>query len=256
MGIGEFWRVILRHWVLTLIGVLVTIAAGATVVVAGGPKYELNASVVLLPPANIIPKSEETGDAGNPFLYMSGLEPARSVLQSRMSSEAVVTRLEAQGAKWVLEPDPISAAPALRVIVEADTPELATETLDAVLGQIPIALDSAQEDAGVVRASRITSLDVVREATPNTVWKGMIRQLIVVVFACIAITVFVIAVREGLSRQRDRQVGETRRQPTSKKRGPSRPNRRVRRTQRSAQSASRAGVRPSGADRPGETVRQ
>jgi uncharacterized protein involved in exopolysaccharide biosynthesis len=174
MSARDLLRSLARRWYLLVVGCLLTagLCVGAFHVVA--PSYEAHGSVLLLPPKTSV------GKRGNPYLYLGGLGQAGEVLSARLNTAEVLDPIEGRHPGTTLEigPDVTTTGPILSVTVTGGSDSAAMGALTQALKTVPPVLTRLQDDLAVPAASRITVLDLTRDAVATPVTKARERAVI------------------------------------------------------------------------------
>jgi len=79
MSLAGIWRVLLKRWYITLIGLIITGGFVAAAITKVPPEYSARATVLLIPP--------QTGKEVNPYLSLGGLQEVSDVLSNAMASD-------------------------------------------------------------------------------------------------------------------------------------------------------------------------
>lgn len=192
------WRVLRRRWHAVLVGLLVTLGLGVAAALLVPPKYELRATMVLVPP-----KSPLNG-GNNPFLSLGGLHDAADVLSRAMIDGAVHDSLVKEGADpdYIVQTDPTSAGPLILVIADGATPQAANHTLNVILDRLPVELTELQRSATVSASSLIDITEVSRDQAAKTMRKSQIRATVAAVGAGLVVTLFGTGLLDNFLRRR------------------------------------------------------
>lgn len=152
---------------MTALGIALTgvLALGAFAAVQ--PKYRSEGTLVLLGPKTLPNEEKPDGPplARNPLLDLGGLSVVTEVMTQRMTDEAVVRRLVAQGASpsFEVQQNLETRSPLLVVIADAPTPAKAEHTLDVVFDGIAAELLSIQRQDGAVGADQMIRASTLRK---------------------------------------------------------------------------------------------
>jgi hypothetical protein len=183
-----------RRWLLALLGLFLTLGAGAAVARMIPPTYQAAASVILVPPSGAMPVGS------NPFLYMGGLATTVDVLSRSLSDEQ--TRQSILGTDTALDytatPDPTSAGPILQVTASGPTPEAAMATLATVVAKVPSSLAQVQSTLGIDSKTAITSMTLTHDDKAKAVQKTRIRATLAVTAVFAGLTLLLIGLIDGL----------------------------------------------------------
>ena len=106
MLLPHMLRALRRQWVVTVLGLLATIAVCVPMAQWFPPEYSVTATVLLLPP-----EDTETPEQANPLLLLGGLMAPADVLISALGDPAIESQLKENG----LEGRPPSPATTARV---------------------------------------------------------------------------------------------------------------------------------------------
>lgn len=193
MDIGRLGAACVRRWYLLLPLLLLT---GLGVVVAGDrvdPEYQSNASILLY---------EGAADAPGPNPYGTPVEAASNItviatgdtFRSEIRDAGLSTTYEIEEANA----RPGRVQPLLAILVRASTPDLATETRDAVIDRMGTELNERQAQFGVPAAAR-TSLSVL-DAPENvsTLTTGPFRAQVVVLVLGVALSFLLVVLLDDL----------------------------------------------------------
>lgn len=173
-----------RAWVTALC--LIATAAMAYYVQSTVPaRYEVQASLVLIPPS----LAEDPGS--NPFLSIGGLNPAADVLVRALNySSFRETVAPSDGTRtYDVARDTDASGPLLVVTASDVTATGANELLEQVVEQAPISMSQLQDEIGVTDVAMIEVLEIARESQPTIDTKSQQRALLMVVAAGLVATV-------------------------------------------------------------------
>ncbi len=168
----------LRRWYLLLAALVLTAGGGYLTVGAVSPEYQASASVVLLPPDAVI----AVGD--NPYLYLGGLDQALGVLQVKMNSPEIAKPIEAPyvagNGTFAVAKDVTTTGPIMRVTATGDDTKTVLQLLNVVIQSLPPNLLALQQELGVSKSSRITTMVLATDHEAEISHKRQLRALIVV----------------------------------------------------------------------------
>ena len=165
-----------RAWVTALC--LVATAAAAYLVQASIPaRYQVQASLVLVPPS----LAQDPGS--NPFLSIGGLNPAADVLVRALNYSSFHEQVAPGGGTrtYDVARDTDASGPLLVVTASDVTAAGANDVLDTVVAQAPVSMKQLQVDIGVSNAAMIDVLEIARETEPTVDTKSQQRALLLVV---------------------------------------------------------------------------
>lgn len=188
---------------IALLGVALTglLVYGALALVP--PRYVASASVLLLPGEKVIPTD------ANPFLFLGGVTQARDVLVTIASSETVNADLRSDDsdASYAVTGDAASGTPMILVTASGGEPSAVLGLRDDVVAILKKELTSIQDKADTPSGSRIRSMVLVSDESPQRDTKSQLRAIVMAVFAGIGMTFAALAaVRPILARRPERQV--------------------------------------------------
>lgn len=193
---------LLRRWYFVLAGILITAAGGLFVWTAVPPSYQATSTAVLLPPTSLV------GKEGNPYLFMGGLEQVLTVLTVRLrSAEVAEPLIQGRGdLSYLVEKDPASPGPIMRITATGNSEASAMELLDEVVQVIPANLVVMQDQLRIPAFSRVEVMTIVQDQTADLLIKDQLRVLLAAVAGGLAATVLVTALldRVMISRRKKR----------------------------------------------------
>jgi hypothetical protein len=174
MYVRDLFASLLRRWYLVLVGLLVTSLAGGLVHHSVAPRYEAQASVVLVPPNTIAPT------AANPLLYLGSLTQALQVLVRSLDSDETQQTIRARnpGATFSVVQDTTTSGPILLVVAQAADAGGALAELKTVLGAVGTQLRGVQHDLAVTTKNRIGRLDLSVDSTATPLTKARTRAVL------------------------------------------------------------------------------
>lgn len=186
-----------RRWLLAVIAIGLAVGAALFAASAIAPTYEAKSSLVLVPPETT------TGDSGNPYLFLGGLEQSVDVLTRALTADnkRELVSAHAPTGTYDVVADLATSAPILLVSAKAPTSADAQKLLDAVKSQVPVTLRALQDSLGVRAGAQITSL-VVTDDAPMAIQKARYRSVVLVGAATLALGFLLIAFLDGALLQR------------------------------------------------------
>lgn len=202
MFVTELLRALLRYWYLVLCGALV--AAGGAMYVWNHtePRYTSETSVLLLPPASSIEGTAPNGDDSNPLMNLGGLNQARDVLISAMSSASQQDLFDDSFSNTVyaVGVDPLSSGPILVISTDSESESGAADGLNFLLDQFTQRLTEMQLDLAVPETSAIQSVQLTPPTTPEADTKPQLRAAAMTGVGVLVVTVLLVAAIDGLVR--------------------------------------------------------
>lgn len=201
MNLIDLLRSLARRWPVTLAGVLLAAAATTMVYRSTPVTYQLESSVVLLPPEVTV------GDDENPYMLLGGLDQALDVLVRAMNAEAIQDEIDAEepNADYTVQRDATTSGPILVIEVTAPTPGQAASVMDALRGRVPVELEGLQEGLAVAPTSRITSREIAVDTTATEDARDRTRLTIATAGASLVVIIALVAITDRLVERRRRR---------------------------------------------------
>lgn len=210
MQVGDFVTALVRRWYLTVVAIVLCIAAGLGALHSVRPSYTAVGTTLLLPPAAqataLNPKAPD-----NPLLYLGDLTQTRDVLMRRLRSGEVANVVAKEpDVTYDVSPDLGSSGPVVVVSVSAPSPRAATSTISAIQKLVPSLLKRLQTELGIQSKDQIESFVLTRATSATVAHKAQIQAAIMAVGAVGGLGFLVIGLVDGLvlSRRR-RRASET-----------------------------------------------
>lgn len=146
MDLGSLVGVLLRRWVVVLLGLVMTVGLSLFLYTSIPPSHQATARILLLLPANA-QSSGEVEQIGSPFLYLPpGLTVLARVVVSAPASREFLAEMEAKGLTSAFEVGVDFTEPIISVSVEGQSPDRVLATRDAVLDAIEAELLRVQTE--------------------------------------------------------------------------------------------------------------
>lgn len=198
MFTADFFRALRRRWYVAVVGVLLTAGLSAVALMQVPPHQQAEASMLLLPPAST------TGDGGNPYLGLGGLNEVVDVLTRRLNSDAVREEIAAVAptAEYETAKDDTTNGPVFTITVEDTTSEGALATLQLLIERVPTALGDLQSSVGVPEGALVTSMPLAIDEVTTPVTKTTLRAVIAAAAVGLLGTAFTVGLVDGLGRRR------------------------------------------------------
>lgn len=192
-----------RRWYVLLVGIVGTAALAAVGFVRIGASYELRSSALLLPPSVSV-VAPETREFVNPFLRLDGIDPALSVLVTKLMAEDFSDRMlsDAPSSDYTVAEDPVSRAPIIVITASSNDADEASAVLDRVVQELPTVLDDLQDEAGITPSARITLVPLVRDSEPQRVLGSLLRVEILLLGAGVVSTLLLAGLWDAIARSR------------------------------------------------------
>lgn len=204
MELNAFWAALLRRWYLTVAGVALAIAITALMVVRIGPTYKAEGALLLFPPTTTIKNGTTVETQGNPYLMLGGLSQARDIVIRSLDSRSAKKQFEEQEplATYEVTPDFSTSGPIIVIDVSAPSQSAAVAGLKTVMSTVPGTLKALQSGLDLPQSAYITSRKLTADTIPEVVRSGQIRSGIVVGVVVMALTLFLLALLDGLLESR------------------------------------------------------
>ncbi|MFF1879648.1 hypothetical protein [Leifsonia sp. NPDC058230] len=204
MDLFEIVRAAGRRWYVLVAGLILTGGLVMAVLRIIPLTYDVQSSVLLLPPRQTASANGPVTDGGNPFLNLGGLDVVAGVLSKSLMDSASVESIVPKGshAEYTVEPDPSVSGSVLAVTASDRTPAGAFSTLDSVLALTTTRLKALQDEVNATGGSQVRLMVITDNtvAEPNT--SALVRTLIVVVAAGLVITALLAISVDALLRRR------------------------------------------------------
>lgn len=143
MDLGSAFRVLLRRWVVVLLGALLTLGAAAYVYTQVPSRYQSTARMLLLLPAD----SRGEAEIGSPFLYLpNGLNVLAGIVAATPTSRDFRAQLVVEGFSSQFEVGVDNSSPTITVSVEGSDPQDVIETRDRLIQAINLELLTVQQE--------------------------------------------------------------------------------------------------------------
>jgi hypothetical protein len=200
-----------RRWYVLLAGILLTVGVGYLAVRYVPVTYDITSSVLLLPPSvQQDPQGED--QVVNPFLNLGGLDVAAGVLVKALTDSASVEEIIPEGSKteYTVEKDASVSGSVLEVAVNAQSEDEAVETVNQVLELAETRLAELQDEIDASSQSQVRLMVVTDNAVAEPNYGTLIRALIVVAGAGLALTfLLAVSVDALVRRRRAKKAGTT-----------------------------------------------
>jgi hypothetical protein len=183
--LAELTASLRRRWYLLVIGLVLTAVGCLAMSRTVAPAYEVQASVLLIPPANT------TSDTGNPYLYLGGLNQATDVLVRAMNADMARAPIQEAfpNVTFATERDGTTSTPIMIISVIGADPAQTMTALAAIVSSVPGELDNLQRPLAVPAGATISSMVLATDTTPTMDRKAQTRALVSVAAAGLVATV-------------------------------------------------------------------
>jgi hypothetical protein len=185
VDLRDVMSTVLRRWYLTIPLVILALTASVGAWLRVGTVYEVTGSMVLIPPPAVV-EAQQASQSGyaprNPLFYLGGLNYARDIIVTSVSSESFADEMILKhGADVTLSAPTNSGAPILEIDVSSSSAQGAAQGMTDVLEQIPRRTASLQETLGIATQDRLTLMALSVNTTPTADHKKQV-ELSVAVF--------------------------------------------------------------------------
>jgi len=152
-------RMLLRRWYVVVVGLVLSIAVGATAWNAVEPEYERQGTQIVLPGLCSLPEG-----ATNPYLYLSGLSLPTDIVAQAVTGQSVLAdvRREIPGAEVEVFRSGTSA-PILTITVRARSDAAAEKLLGIMMERTVTTLTSMQESEDISSANRMSIMTLTAD---------------------------------------------------------------------------------------------
>lgn len=178
MELGSALMVLLRRWLIVLVGGVLTLATAGYVYSSAEPSYRASANLLLLLPRD----ANDSETATSPFLYLPNeLNVLASVVAAAAPSRDFVDRLASQGLTSPYEVGVDPANPIITVGVEGPDPDNVLATRDGLVGALETELAEEQRAADVPDRQTARILVYAAEDTPTQLGGSAVRGVLAVI---------------------------------------------------------------------------
>ena len=221
MELGSSLKVLLRRWLIVLLGGVLSLAGAAYVYSSAEASYRASASLLLL-----LPRDASDGEsATSPFLYLPNeLNVLASVVASAAPSREFEGRLVAQGLISPYEVGVDPSNPIITVGVEGPDPDNVLATRDGLVDALETELAEEQRAAAVPTRQTASFLVYAAENTPTQLGGSAVRGVLAVIAVGGLLTLLAaFGVDRLLTARRGRSGPQKKPPPQSSSRNKSRP---------------------------------
>lgn len=182
MEFGSALRVLLRRWLVVLLGVALTMGAAAYLYSSTAPTYRATARLLLLLPPDARGGAEE--EVGSPFLYLpNGLNVLARVVASDPNSKEFNSDLLSRGLTSAYEVGVDPSTPIITVGVEGPDPDNVVATRDGLVEGLQRDLAKVQTEEAVPSNQTARSRVFAAERTPIALSGNRTRGVLAVLAA-------------------------------------------------------------------------
>jgi len=199
MTLASAVQVLLRRWLVIVIGLVLTLGAAGYVYLNTPPRYQATARMLLLLPSD----SRGEQAIGSPFLYLpNGLNVLARIVSVTPTSREFQAALLAQGLTSQYEVGVDTTSPTITVSVEGDDPQNVIATRDGVIKAVQDDLLAIQREENAPRAQTAHTRVYAAEATPDQIAGDRMRGVLSVVAAGALLTLLAAFAIDRLSQSR------------------------------------------------------
>jgi hypothetical protein len=180
MEFGSALRVLLRQWIVVLVGVMLTLGAAAYLYNSTAPTYRATARLLLLLPSD----ARGAEEVGSPFLYLpNGLNVLARVVAAAPATQAFRSALLSQDLTSPYEVGVDPSTPVITVGVEGPNPDNVIATRDGLVQAVEQELLTVQTEEGVPPQQTARLRVFAAEETPTRLSGDRTRSVLAVVAA-------------------------------------------------------------------------
>lgn len=145
MDLGSALRVLLRRWLIVLIGIVLTLGACGYLYKTAEPQYQASGSMLMLLPNN----ARGPENVGSPFLYLpNGLNVLARLVTGATSSREFRHEMATQGLDSSFQVGVDNQTPIITMTVQGPDPENVIRTRDWLIGALNDELLRVQQEEG------------------------------------------------------------------------------------------------------------
>ncbi|WP_461106671.1 YveK family protein [Tessaracoccus terricola] len=145
MDLGSALRVLLRRWLIVLIGIVLTLGACGYLYRTAEPQYQASGSMLMLLPNN----ARGPENVGSPFLYLpNGLNVLARLVTGATSSREFRQEMGAQGLNSSFQVGVDNQTPIITMTVQGPDPENVIRTRDWLIDALNDELLRVQQEEG------------------------------------------------------------------------------------------------------------
>jgi capsular polysaccharide biosynthesis protein len=178
MALGNALRVLLRRWLVVLIGALLTLGAAGYLYLSAPPSYTAGARMLLLLP----PDSRGADAVGSPFLFLpDGLNVIAELVSVSATTREFRAEMAAAGLNSAFEVDVDPQNPILAVEVVGPDPDNVLASRDWLVQALEAQLLSIQEAEGAPTTQIAHARVFAAEDVPAVVSGSRVREVLTAV---------------------------------------------------------------------------
>lgn len=180
MDFGSALRILLRRWIIVLLGMVVTGGAVFYLSTTAPPRYQATGRMLLLLPAD----ARGTEEPGSPFLYLpNGLSVLAQIVSVAPDSKDFHRDLMDQGLSSAYDIGVDPSSPTITVSVTGEDPDNVIATRDALVRGLQAELLQVQEEEGTPERQTAHTRVYAVEETPTQVAGNRTRSMLAVAAA-------------------------------------------------------------------------
>lgn len=190
------WQSLRRNWLVTILGLLVTVALIAGAAILSPAKYVTTSQMVLLPPLSQ-PNANYNGVV-NPYMGLAGLQSMAAVVSSAMMDDETAQQLKAAGvSSYSVQYNSLSAGPILIVQVTEPSPSEASHAITVLDKQVPLTVAGLQKAASIAPRSFISAKVIARPTIPSKSTKTELRVVGLALIVGLVLTLLAVSAVDG-----------------------------------------------------------
>lgn len=175
MDLGSALKVLLRRWVIVLLGIILTGGAAYYLYTTAPPTYQATGRMLLLLPAD----ARGTEQPGSPFLYLpNGLNVLAQIVSVAPDSREFRRGLAEEGLTSSYDVGVDPASPTLTVSVTGADPDDVIETRDALIDGLKDELLQVQEEEDTPKRQTAHTRVYAVEETPTQLGGDRTRSIL------------------------------------------------------------------------------
>lgn len=178
MDLGSAIRVLLRRWVVLVIGLVITLGATAYLYIQSRPQYQATANLILL----LQPNAREAEGAGSSFLYLpNGLQVLAGIVVTGPDSREFRQEAAQEGYVSQFEIGVQVGSPIITVSVEGSDPENVIATRDRVIEGLQVELATVQREERTPARQTAHTRVYANEEEPTPIQGNRTRGVLMVI---------------------------------------------------------------------------
>jgi uncharacterized protein involved in exopolysaccharide biosynthesis len=216
MDFGEMFRILRRHWRISVPVLLLTIVATVGMIFAWPTKYQSTAQITLVGPESL---ATAQGNGDNPYLVVGDLNPMASILSTNLSTQQAIQQLEAMGVTdtfTAVVPD-FAAGPFIALTLEGKDPVEIRQSMPVAISFAERQLKTMQENGSIQTPSSgiVGAAVIAPPSLPTAVLKTKIEVVAAVALFGLVVLFLLTFGAEALGGQRRKNATPSRRRKSA-----------------------------------------